>query len=133
MPPEYQAAAGLSVDNWLTIFGFLLTIGVQSFTFWRWLSKELEARDKALLLAGSTTNQQIDQLTDKFNAQLKLMDRDISNLRTDLSVALAKLPTRDMLDAMLQARVGPIDAEVRSLTLELARAGLQLPARPSAA
>lgn len=109
---------GFSPDNWLTVIGFLIAIGIQSFVFWRWLSSELGARDKALAAAA-----------DAFNAQVVRMDRDISTLRTDLSVALAKLPTRDVLDAMLQARVGPIDAEVRSLTLELARNGLQVPAR----
>jgi hypothetical protein len=113
MPPEYQAAAGFSLDNWLTIIGFLLTVAVQSFAFWRWLSKELKDRDDAL-----------DKAVAAFNTQITRVDRDVGSLRTDLSVALAKLPTRDVIDAMLQARVGPIDAEVRQLTLELARNGL---------
>jgi hypothetical protein len=112
---------GFSPDNWLTVIGFLIGMVIQSFAFWRWLSGELQARDAALASA-----------TGAFNLQITRMDRDIGNLRTDLSVALAKLPTRDMLDAMLQARVGPIDAEVRSLTLELARNGLQLPQRQQA-
>ena len=119
MPPEYQAAAaGFSLDNWLTIVGFMLTIGVQTFTFWRWLSKELNTRDLAL-----------DKAIEAFNTKINRVDRDVSSLRTDLSVALAKLPTRDVIDSLLQARVGPIDAEVRQLTLELARNGLSVTAR----
>lgn len=119
MPPEYQA---FSVDNWLTIMGFMLTIGLQTFAFWRWLSGEFRKRDEARV-------KEIEQAND----QVRRIDRDVSNLRTDLSVALAKLPTREVLDTMLQARVGPIDQEVRALTLELARNGLQIPTRTTPA
>ncbi|MGH8171832.1 MAG: hypothetical protein ACREPX_01715 [Rhodanobacteraceae bacterium] len=116
MPPEMQTWIGLG--NVLTIIGFFLTIGAQTFLFWRWLSQELKSRDTALVLA-----------TADFSKQIARVDRDVSTMREGFSVQLAKIPTREAMDGILQTRIGPLEAEVRALTLELARNGMQTPTR----
>jgi Tfp pilus assembly protein PilO len=131
-------AGGFGPREWLTVIGLGITLLLfmfgQSFALWKLLSREFEKRDRAITAAASERNAQlmaVRQETVAANAQsresIARVDKDIAALKNEFSVQLARIPTRAEMEQMLSNRVGPMEADLRSLVIELARLGVHNP------
>ncbi len=113
----------------------ILTIAVQSWAFWKWLDAQFEKRDSRIEGVRREFERTVSALRQEANVKAEAMrsevsrvDREISGLRSDFREALAKMPTRDEAAAIMRERITPIENDLRSLVLELARLGVHNPA-----
>lgn len=118
---------GFATHDVLTILGLCITFGGALATMnWRittWVRAEIDAAD-----------QEAKRVDQRVTDEVSRMKDDIAEVRLEFSTALAKLPTRAEIDGMLAQRIAPLEHgqqamnnDVRSLTLELARAGIRVP------
>jgi uncharacterized protein (DUF1684 family) len=121
--------------DWLTIIGFGVALFVQSFTFWRWQVAEFRKRDDELANSTRDRNVQFTAIRAETGAareqsrnDIARVDKDIASMRNEFSIKLAMIPTRDAMEQMLSNRVGPMEADLRALVIELARLGVHQPA-----
>ena len=137
MPPEY--GAGFALSDMLTVIGIVSGLAVQSWVFWRWLSAQFDQRDREMAEAIRERNTHIAALRveassarEQTRNDVARVDRDIANLRQEVSVKLAMIPTREAMESMLRDRVQPLESDLRSLVIELARLGVHQPTRRDA-
>jgi len=129
MPQEYTQ--GFSSSDWLTIIGIVIGVAIQSWAFFKWQTSQFQKRDEAREAETKERHEQVDSVRDRIVAlrdevslSLSRIDRDLSTTRHEFSVALAALPSRESMESMFAARVGPIEQDLRALVIELARNGM---------
>lgn len=143
--PQYS---GFESSDWLTIITIIITVAIQSWGFFKWQTAQFQKRDekldacdkdftKALEHEASERQRQIDLVRDRAAALQDMqvresarLDREQAATRHELSMAISNLPTRDYIERMFGARFKPLEEDLRSLVLELARNGLPLPDKP---
>ena len=86
----------MQIDSVLTIIGIICAMAGQSWVFLRWLNREYS------------------------RGEIARLDRDLSGLREKLAV----MPSRKDVDDIIRERVGPMEADLRALVIELARIGV---------
>lgn len=125
MPPEIQSS--LQIDSVLTIIGIICAMAGQSWVFLRWLNREFRTRDEALTAAVNERNRELQNVSGKVDmtreysrGEIARLDRDLSGLREKLAV----MPSRKDVDDIIRERVGPMEADLRALVIELARIGV---------
>ena len=107
----------MEVREWFTIGGIVMsmvvTMMVQSFAFWRWLSN-----------AHTDLREEIQVAKDYARGEIARIDREAALIRTDFSTQLARLPSRETIDTIISTRFGPLEKDVHALVIEMARNGL---------
>lgn len=128
----------MTLDTVLTIISIVMGLAVQSWGVWKWLSGEFAKRDAAINVAVHERNQVVTAIRAESNAarehmrtEISRIDRDISGVRAEVRERLATLPTRQEQETMLRERVAPLESDLRSLVIELARLGVHNPANGS--
>ena len=134
MPAE--CGSGFALSDLLTIVGLVVTLSIQSWAFWRWLSSQFDRRDREIDDAVRERNVMVTAIRneasvarDAARADIARVDRDIASLRNEVSVKLAMIPTREAMESMLRDRVLPLESDLRALVIELARLGVHQPPR----
>ncbi len=125
MPPEVQSS--LQIDSVLTIIGIICAMAGQSWVFLRWLNREFRTRDEALTAAVHERNRELQNVSGKVDMTREYSRGEIARLDRDLSglwEKLAVMPSRKDVDDIIRERVGPMEADLRALVIELARIGV---------
>lgn len=98
---------GMTIDLG-TILTLVITVGIQSFTAWRWLAAQFKDRDSA-----------INALKDEIHR----VDREVLTLRTETRERLASVPSRDQIEELFDKKLGRMQDTLESLVKEVARLG----------
>ena len=82
--------------------------------------KRAQEADRQAKAVRALVNTRIDRLDAEFRAH----ERDLLNLRNDIALKLAFIPTKEQIDVLLDKRLKPMANGMRSLLRELGRLGV---------
>ena len=129
--------SGLSLAEWVTaaigVIGFL---AAQLWAAVRYLSSQFAKRDAASATLGAklenlstAVRAETQAHREQMRGEFARVDRDIAGLRSEVRERLAVMPTVKDLDNSLRDRIGPLEGDLRALTLQLAENGIRAPHR----
>ena len=118
------------------VFTVLVAIIGQTIAGIRWLNSQFAERDKeheqevhARIAQGTAIRAEASAHREQNRVDISRLDKEIAGLRGDVALRLATMPTRDQLEDLLRDKVSPLEADLRSLVIELARLGVHNPNR----
>ena len=112
----------------------IIALAVQSWGFWKWLDAQFEARDARIEGArrdfertATALRSEANQRSEAMRVEVARIDREIAGLRSEFRETLARMPTREETAQLLRERISPLENDMRSLVIELARLGVHNP------
>lgn len=126
-------AALFTFNDLLQIGGYAAFLIIQGAVLTWWLGRQLGKRDEAIAKEAENRNAMELRMQMETNHHREASRRDLarvelefSKFKSEVAVRLSLLPTRDAMEAMLVQRVAPMESDLRTLVIELARLGVDV-------